>query len=321
MAHHGSRNGRSPFEFQGLADQTQSSRLRVHYATLALNDHPKSPHLIDLFLWTLRRNEHDVIKMYDYLSDVMLLATGGNMLNFGCWSESDSPIEAQHRLTSIFGHMANLGPGQKVIDVGGGYGTPAATWREEYDPIEVLCIDVNRRHLLMQSLERRDTPRIRATATSFPLADGSTDRVLALESAQHFRPLGDFIRESHRVLKNGGVLALAMPVLSRKVVVPLSRLGLLSFTWSSQHYSREFVLSSLEERFEVLEELEIGRKVYDPLATYYIKHRDRLKQLITQRYPSYVEKILFESIKRMKSASKAGTIEYVLVTCGKRNPP
>ena len=37
---------------------------------------------IDAILWTLRRNEKDVIKLYDSLSPIMQLATGATMLNF-----------------------------------------------------------------------------------------------------------------------------------------------------------------------------------------------------------------------------------------------
>ncbi|MDP3779675.1 MAG: methyltransferase type 11, partial [Nitrosopumilaceae archaeon] len=37
---------------------------------------------LEVFFWTFRRNEKDVINLYDSLSDVMMIATGGDMLNF-----------------------------------------------------------------------------------------------------------------------------------------------------------------------------------------------------------------------------------------------
>ena len=47
-----------------------------------------------MVLWTFRRNENDVVNLYNTLSPVMQLATGGNMLNFGYWHKDDiSPID------------------------------------------------------------------------------------------------------------------------------------------------------------------------------------------------------------------------------------
>ncbi|GBL42160.1 hypothetical protein EMGBD3_15280, partial [Nitrosarchaeum sp.] len=37
-------------------------------------------------------------------------------------------------------------------------------------------------------------------STKLPFSDNSVDRVLALESSQHFKPLKDFISESKRIL-------------------------------------------------------------------------------------------------------------------------
>ena len=51
---------------------------------------------IDLLLWTFRRNETDVVKLYDALSPIMEVSTGGDMLNFGFWDDSVSdPVTAQ----------------------------------------------------------------------------------------------------------------------------------------------------------------------------------------------------------------------------------
>ena len=52
-----------------------------------------------MLLWTFRRNESDIVNVYNTLSPAMQLATGGNMLNFGLWDKKDtSPIKAQNRL-------------------------------------------------------------------------------------------------------------------------------------------------------------------------------------------------------------------------------
>jgi hypothetical protein len=67
--------------------------------------------------------------------------------------------------------------------------------------------------------------------------------------------------------------------------------------------------------FSISSETLIGSNVYDPLADYYEKNRSSLKKLILNQYSSYVEKILFKSIKKMKKASQDNIIDYVLLKC------
>ena len=268
--------------------------------------------LFDLLFWRFRRSERDVIGMYDYLSRIMTLLTGGEMLNFGYWHDSDSPIQAQERLCHTLGELACLRSGQQVIDMGSGYGAPASTWYERYNPINISCMNINRRQLFNA---RHGPDAINGTASSIPFCSNSVDRILALESAQHFRPLGRFILEADRVLNDGGILALAVPVLYK--TTPAS-LGLLSLTWPSEHHTREFLISTIRERFEILQECEIGSRVYEPLADYYTAHRDQLKCIIMNNYPWYLERILYKSINSMRRASLNGTIGYMLVSCRKR---
>ena len=244
----------------------------------------------------------------------MRLATNGSMLNFGYWNESDSPIQAQNNLCDVFGKMAKLESDQKIVDVGSGYGSPAINWQETYNPIEITCVNINQSQLQESNKKFNLT---NATATSLPFEDNSVDRVLAFESAQHFKPFDDFISESYRILKEGGILALAIPVMSEDSSVPLTKLGLLSMTWSSEHYSKNQVMDALKQKFKILEQQDIGSKVYEPLADYYNANRDQIKSRITEKYPDYVEKILFKSINKMKSVSENKIIDYLLVTCQK----
>ncbi|RNJ79553.1 MAG: methyltransferase domain-containing protein, partial [Nitrosopumilus sp. B06] len=150
------------------------------------------------------------------------------------------------------------------------------------------------------------------SSTRIPLSDGAADRVLALESAQHFKPFRQFISESKRVLASSGLLVLAIPV----VTDLSSDLGILKFTWSSEHYSIGYVRDMIRSGgFEIIQEEMIGDFVYVPLADYYARERERLKGQILEQYPSYVESVLFRSIKRMKKASKDNAIDYVLFKC------
>ena len=277
----------------------------------------KTLNLFELFMWTFRRNEKDVINLYDYLSDVMRLATNGSQLNFGFWNESDTPVQAQNNLCDVFGSMAELKPGLKIIDVGSGYGSPAINWQKNYKPLEITCVNINSQQLLESKKQETNLHHIEATATSLPFENNSVDRILAFESAQHFKPLEDFISESYRILKDDGLLSIAIPVMTEESSIPLAKLGLLSMTWSSEHYSAKKVITALEEKFKISKKQEIGSRVYEPLADYYNKNRDQIKERITQKYPDYVENILYKSINKMKKVSQSKIIDYLLVTCQK----
>ena len=67
--------------------------------------------------------------------------------------------------------------------------------------------------------------------------------------------------------------------------------------------------------FCISDEKLIGSNVYEPLTDYYMNNRDQLKKSILEKYPQYVEKILFKSLQKMKKASEEKTIEYILLKC------
>ena len=283
---------------------------------------------LDAFLWTFRRSERDVIRLYDALSGVMTLATGGRMINFGLWDDSTrDPIAAQDNLCDAFAGMARLQDAGTILDVGCGYAAPAVRWHDSYDS-EFVCVNIN----LRQMRDSRSDPgvaeksRLRgtgirlvnATATRMPFADRFADRVLAFESPQHFRPLEMFLAEAWRTLKPGGMLAMALPVVSEGVAVPLVKLGLLAMTWSSEHYTAKFVTSLLERSgFEITRAESVGPRVYRPLADYYSRNRDDIRRRLLSEYPGYVEAVLDRSMRKMARVSDAGVIEYLMVSCRK----
>ena len=269
---------------------------------------------LDVLLWTFRRNEKDVVKLYTTLSPVMQLATGGSMLNFGYWSSNCiDPISAQNNLCMVFGELAELSSGKHAVDIGSGLSAPSMLWRDTFPNLRLDCVNINFKQLSFSG-SQKNIEFINSTSTNLPYADNSVDRVLALESAQHFKPLTDFIIESKRILMKNGLFILAVPV----TLGPSSfkKLGLLKFTWSSEHYDLDYLKNLLIlHGFSISSEKLIGSYVYDPLADYYVNNRTSLKKLILKNYPGYVENILYKSIQKMKKASQERVIDYVLLKC------
>ncbi len=269
---------------------------------------------LDVLLWTLRRNEKDVINLYDSLSPVMQVATGGSMLNFGYWTEKiNEPILAQENLCDFFGKLAELENAETVVDVGSGLSAPAIFWRNLYEKLNLYCVNINYNQLHF-SVPEKNIEFLNSTSTKLPFEDNSVDRVLALESSQHFKPFEVFISESKRILKKSGILALALPVTLSSASI--RKLGILKFTWSSEHYGVDIIKKLVTSKgFIITDEQLIGSQVYDPLSNYYVKNREILKKSIQQKYPDFIEKILYKSILKMKKASEEKIIDYLILKC------
>ena len=267
---------------------------------------------LDVFFWTLRRNEKDVVNLYSTLSPIMQLATGGSMLNFGLWSEKiNDPISAQKNLCSYFGMFSELRDAKFVVDAGSGLSAPAIFWRDMYPYLNIYCININYRQLRFTGTQK-NIEFLNSSSIKLPIRNNSVDRVIALESAQHFKPLENFLSDSKRILKKSGLLTMALPVTIDESSI--TKLGILKFTWSSEHYSLEKVRNmALSAGFDISQERSIGSSVYEPLAEYYIQNREKLKKFILEKYPKYVETILYKSILKMKESSEKKIIDYVLL--------
>ena len=101
-------------------------------------------------------------------------------------------------------------------------------------------------------------------------------------------------------------------------ILQSQNLGILKFTWSSEHYSEKQIYDELSKNnFEIIDSKNIGENVYPPLADYYLNNRNELRKKILTRYSKYVEKILFESMKKMKISFEKGLIDYKLLKCKK----
>ena len=273
----------------------------------------------------------------------MQITTGGNMLNFGYWDDkTQNPLQAQYTLSKMIGEFASLQTARRLVDVGSGYSAPALQWKSQYSFLKMLCININLQQLKIAAALKSNSQRIdhgvglvslkglrnnnvfhiNGTSTMLPIRSNSVDRVIAFESAQHFKPLIQFIHESNRVLERSGVIVLAMPVItsaSNLFSIPLFiKLGILSVTWASEHYKLEYVKSMIKTHgFEIKDIQYIGSNVYGALASYYIENREKLKNMIVREYPKFLEAILYKSLLEMKATSHHGLIDYILLKAEK----
>jgi SAM-dependent methyltransferase len=277
-----------------------------------------------------------------------------------------SPLQAQEELSALIGKFGDFQSSHRIIDIGSGFSAPAIQWKLLYNFLDIICVNINSQQLstaaktlvplvattakshiinadIDNSIINTADAKVRqsvtapiicgdvislvnATATTLPFADECVDRVVALESAQHFKPLQYFFKESTRILKPKGLLIITIPVIisstKSSFIQQFRKLGILYFSWASEHYTLDNIKSSLKSEGISIEDIQhIGHYVYEPLADYYIQNRKLLKKAIKDSLSSHtqvilleiIENIIYRSALKMKSLSQRGIIDYVLI--------
>jgi len=141
------------------------------------------------------------------------LSRDGLYLNLGYWRAADDIDAACRALVELLGKAAVLGPADRVVDVGFGFGDQDIHWMRAFQPRAIVGLNITRsqvrearRRVAEEGLDGR-IELLQASATEMPLPDGGFDKVLALECAFHFDTRARFLAEARRVLRPGGRVA------------------------------------------------------------------------------------------------------------------
>ncbi len=188
------------------SDRSWSTRARefVRFSSLLLN--PVRARA-DLF--------YELASTDNYLTERTLF------LNVGWWKDQPSTLDdACEALARLAGEQLQLGPNDRLLDVGFGFGDQDMYWMEHFKPREIVGINITRsqvEHARERVAARGMSDRIEfklAPATKMPFEDNSFDKVIALESAFHFQTRAEFFAEAFRVLRPGGRLV-ALDILAQ----------------------------------------------------------------------------------------------------------
>jgi len=172
-------------------------------------------------------------RTFDLVTETFLRIFDSDFLNFGLWLHEHEPIQAaQARLVDEFGRFSKLDRQSSILDVGFGTGAQDFRYYDLFQIERVVGIDVSAAQvrLAQEKLAKRKNLH---KVISFQQGDAlhltqlsneSFNRVLALESGQLFLDKKIFFEGARHVLKRGGSLCLAEPIiLSDSAFADISR--------------------------------------------------------------------------------------------------
>lgn len=141
----------------------------------------------------------------------------GGFNHLGHWDVPHDPslgvglTEAQQQMNDIVVALAGITDHSTVLDVGCGFGGTLRAIDQRFEGMSLTGLEVDERQL---EICRRLRPRAgngfvwtRGDACAMPLADSTFDHAVSIEAMWHFSSRARFLRESARVLRAGGTLA------------------------------------------------------------------------------------------------------------------
>ena len=147
--------------------------------------------------------------------------TFDRFVHWGYWEQPGSAtgtredfLSAMARLNSVVLDAADLVSGQRILDVGCGFGGTLSVIDRCFDRVRLTGVNIDRRQLEVARESVRPSPGnsihfVAGDACRLPFPDASFDRVIAVESAFHFPSRQSFLSEAARVIKRNGKLALS----------------------------------------------------------------------------------------------------------------
>ncbi len=150
----------------------------------------------------------EIAAHYDDL-DPFYRSIWGLHVHHGLWERrGDAPEVATRRLVEAVADRARVGRGDRVCDIGCGYGETARTLARERGA-DVTALTVSRaQHRFARAVPSRpgDPHYLLRDWLSNGLPDDAFDAAYAIESSEHMADKAAFFREAFRVLRPGGRL-------------------------------------------------------------------------------------------------------------------
>jgi tocopherol O-methyltransferase len=147
-----------------------------------------------------------VAQHYDEL-DPFYRELWGDHVHHGLWSTGlENPAQAVENLIACVARCLELNPGERVCDVGCGYGA-TAQWLAEHHGVHVTGLTISAVQAQRASARSAGSSLLRFLRQDW-LDNGfdsaSFDHIVAIESSEHMADKQHFFDEAHRTLRPGG---------------------------------------------------------------------------------------------------------------------
>lgn len=255
----------------------------------------------------------------------------GRHVHWGYWDDahpSDGTMEnfvvAADRMSQRVWQAGGAANGQRILDVGCGFGGTIATIDEKLDDVDLVGLNIDGRQLERARAQVKPRGRnkiefVEGDACAMPFPDASFDLVLAVECAFHFPSRAKFFSEVRRVLKPGGRLSLCdiVPSERGRYLLPMQRMffqgyserlgGKLDLT----HTVAKYRALAQSTGFDVLVEEDVTK---NSIPTY------RVLRHVIREAGKYVRTALWGT-GAMEVLSRANLMNYVVLSYVRRDTP
>ena len=249
----------------------------------------------------------------------------GRHVHWGYWTEPAAAnltatdyAAAAERLCRRVCDAAQIHDGQRVYDVGCGFGGTVASLNERFTGMNLTGVNIDARQL-----ERADQvvkPRadnqifwLEADACRLDLPPGSADAVLAVECIFHFPDRFAFFAGAASALRSGGRLALS-DFLPTEASLPLVR----SFTASNDEatrftYGHINVLSTLEDYRRIGAAVGLELTVHDDINPNTLPTYAFLRKNMKTWHEKTEAKLFDRATSRLEIVCREGILRYTVL--------
>tara|TARA_A100001015_G_C15038820_1_gene738140 strand:- start:27 stop:956 length:930 start_codon:yes stop_codon:yes gene_type:complete len=263
---------------------------------------------------------------YSQLSEILKDVRGNNKnyMNYGYWvDDTDTLQNANEKLCDLVFKRGDLLNTKNILDVGCGYGEQDIQWCNKTKAkltsidIDEDIIDKAKTNIKNNGLSDRINV-LQGNACELQFSDETFERVTSVESAFHYLPRINFLKEAFRVLKKNGKFVIADILLSdNNNISYLNKLYQNAFSNifnipNDNLITKETFKTQLEDiGFKNVDILDITSNTFAPYYRHFFKNietKGTLNCIIIKFLDFFINKL----------CNGTECFSYVVVTCDKQ---